>query len=880
MKKNIITLTLGLMTVIGAGAQERRNWNFTHGYSDETLAYIEQNITAGGDWTLESPGNYQIGDREAGPLTVNIDGTAWEIPETQGLIFGATDAKHIIVAYDNQNGYHGKQFLWINGSKDQDYFTIPKVAGGDKIFIVYESHKTTEERGVECTTEGIYVDGTTDQTVSKTLAIDTVVYSVPEAYGSAGVDVTFKATGGYHLYRVCVGQELYDDEPVVEKDKVAYIYDSGFEGYDKAADMPLDLITYELPNRIENMELVEIDAAQADGSVTKDSLMAFEAVVVSGAIRKDNSMAQTVKEAVAYVPMVNLSPELYDTWGFAKAAKTGMNTLYVDTTAAKSTLFEPSSASTRPYVDEDGNFSMFISGDGAAGYDAPQGSYFANDSVLAWAGSTPVIHVHNMERNAYIMVPYTYPMGEPDESFIDILPNAIKMVMQTKKAVVKTAKPTVTTTLKKLATEVKFDCSTPNTTYRYTTDGSDPATNGTAYTGPFLVTEAGTIVKVVAQGDGYLPSDVVSSDPVEVKDQVATPVISVAQETGKSTVTIECATPGAEIYYNFSGVADPAAAELYLEPITMTQHSTVYAFATNYELVQSEVASCLVTVPGESVRIDTLAYMNSNDEAYPTGDICKAFSYYTTEQAVDGAGQPLYDDLGNPIYLPSDSVFYQDFGNGWAVGSMGQRINNQTTAATAEIGTGVYGPLTIADHGATDGAMSFLKTNSDTDPASAWLQSTVKLQAPFDVVVFMTGQGAYGDSNSLELLVSPDSMQWTSLGMFTTIEMKNIERKVMSYEGSDNVYIKLRSVCDEGMKSTAIRTMIFDLMVLNHGELSEEYEDYADGIETVMPNHGEPVRTEVYSIGGTRLPNMQRGINIVKEIYADGSVKARKVVVK
>lgn len=880
MKKNIITLTLGLMTVIGAGAQERRNWNFTHGWSDETLANIEQNITAGGDWTLESPGNYQIGNREAGPLTVNIDGTAWEIPETQGLQFGATSAKHIVIAYDNQLGYHGKQFLWINGSKDQDYFTIPKVAGGEKIFVVYESHNKEEERGFKTTTDGVFIDGTTDQTATSTISIDTAVFCVQEYYGVESVDVTFQATAGIHLYRICVGQELFDDEPVVEKDKVAYIYDSGFEGYDKAADMPLDLITYELPNRIENMELVEIDAAQAGGSVTKDSLMAFEAVVVSGAMRKDNSMAQTVKEAVAYVPMVNLSPELYETWGFAKAVKTGMNTLYVDTTAAKSTLFEPSSASTRPYVDEDGNFSMFISGDGAAGYEAPQGSYFANDSVLAWAGSTPVIHVHNMERNAYIMVPYTYPMGEPDESFIDILPNAIKMVMQTKKAVVKTAKPTVTTTLKKLATEVKFDCSTPNTTYRYTTDGSDPATNGTAYTGPFLVTEAGTIVKVVAQGDGYLPSDVVSSDPVEVKDQVATPVISVAQETGKSTVTIECATPGAEIYYNFSGVADPAAAELYLEPITMTQHSTVYAFATNYELVQSEVASCLVTVPGESVRIDTLAYMNSNDEAYPTGDICKAFSYYTTEQAVDGAGQPLYDDLGNPIYLPSDSVFYLDFGNGWAVGSMGQRINNQTTAATAEVGTGVYGPLTIADHGATDGAMSFLTTKSDTDPASAWLQSTVKLQAPFDVVVFMTGQGAYGDSNTLELLVSPDSTQWTSLGMFTTIEMKNIERKVMSYEGSDNVYIKLRSVCDEGMKSTAIRTMIFDLMVLNHGKLSEEYEDYADGIETVTPNHGEPVRTEVYSIGGTRLPNMQRGINIVKEVYANGTVKARKVVVR
>lgn len=885
--KKIVTTSLCLLMAFATTAQERNNWNFTHGWSDETIVNIEQAVVNSDGWTIEKghpEGRYVTDARTPGTeLTVNVDGQPWVIPETKGLLFGASSSNHIGIAFDDAYGFWGKTFLWINGSKTEDTFTIPNVNGNDRIFIVYEPAMEGQTRGFKAITEGVYVDGTDPNdgiTQVETSVLDTAVFKVEPLYGMESTNVTFQATAGFYIYRVCVGQELYDDEPVVEKDKVAYIYDSGFEGYDKAADMPLDLITYELPNRIENMELVEIDAAQAGGNVTKDSLMAFEAVVVSGAMRKDNSMAQTVKEAVAYVPMVNLSPELYETWGYAKAVKTGMNTLYVDTTAAKSTLFEPSSASTRPYVDEDGNFSMFISGDGAAGYDAPQGSYFANDSVLAWAGSTPVIHVHNMERNAYIMVPYTYPMGEPDESFIDILPNAIKMVMQTKKAVVKTAKPTVTTTLKKLATEVKFDCSTPNTTYRYTTDGSDPATNGTAYTGPFLVTEAGTIVKVVAQGDGYLPSDVVSSDPVEVKDQVATPVISVAQETGKSTVTIKCATPGAEIYYNFSGVADPAAAELYLEPITMTQHSTVYAFATNYELVQSEVASCLVTVPGESVRIDTLAYMNSNDEAYPTGDICKAFSYYTTEQAVDGAGQPLYDDLGNPIYLPSDSVFYKDFGNGWAVGSMGQRINNQTTAATAEVGTGVYGPLTIADHGATDGAMSFLKTNSDTDPASAWLQSTVKLQAPFDVVVFMTGQGAYGDSNSLELLVSPDSMQWTSLGMFTTIEMKNIERKVMSYEGSDNVYIKLRSVCDEGMKSTAIRTMIFDLMVLNHGELSEEYKDYADGIETVMPNHGEPVRTEVYSIGGTRLPNMQRGINIVKEIYADGSVKARKVVVK
>lgn len=893
MKKNIITLTLGLMTVIGAGAQERRNWNFTHGWSDETLAYIEQNITAGGDWTLESPGNYQIGDREAGPLTVNIDGTAWEIPETQGLQFGATSAKHIVIAYDNQLGYHGKQFLWINGSKDQDYFTIPKVAGGDKIFIVYESHKTTEERGVECTTEGIYVDGTTDQTVSKTLAIDTVVYSVPEAYGSAGVDVTFKATGGYHLYRVCVGQELYDDEPVVEKDKVAYIYDSGFEGYDKAADMPLDLITYELPNRIENMELVEIDAAQAGGSVTKDSLMAFEAVVVSGAIRKDNSMAQTVKEAVAYVPMVNLSPELYETWGFAKAVQTGMNTLYVDTTAAKSPLFEPSSASTRPYVDEDGNFSMFISGDGAAGYEAPQGSYFANDSVLAWAGSTPVIHVHNMERNAYIMVPYTYPMGEPDESFIDILPNAIKMVMQTKKAVVKTAKPTVTTTLKKLATEVKFDCSTPNTTYRYTTDGSDPATNGTAYTGPFLVTEGGTIVKVVAQGDGYLPSDVVSSDPVEVKDQVATPVISVAQETGKSTVTIECATPGTEIYYNFSGVADQVSAELYLEPIAITEHSTVYAFAIDAtgELIQSETAQEAMLISGKEVRKDILSHFDANEQEWnPNAGSSRGYFYYTegyryftdevigqeTGKTPDGQRDTVYN-----VYATVDSVLTHNTGNGWEARTEGQGIVWERTPSGHIIADGsTYNPATVADdHGEnTNCCVSFdaVKQTADgrNEPYTASIQSTVRFKGPFDVITYISNKENSGKA-AAELYVSTDTLQadsWQKVGDLQMGDIKRIwKRTLLSYEGTDEVFVKVASA--GGMAA------VFDIYVKNHGELSEEYEDMVSGISNAQPD-GEIVRTEIYSLSGTRLPAMKRGINIVKEVYANGTVKARKVVVR
>lgn len=72
---------------------------------------------------------------------------------------------------------------------------------------------------------------------------------------------------------------------------------------------------------------------------------------------------------------------------------------------------------------------------------------------------------------------------------------------------------------------------------------------------------------------------------------------------------------------------------------------------------------------------------------------------------------------------------------------------------------------------------------------------------------------------------------------------------------------------------------VFDIYVKNHGELSEEYEDMVSGISNAQPD-GEIVRTEIYSLSGTRLPAMKRGINIVKEVYANGTVKARKVVVR
>lgn len=52
------------------------------------------------------------------------------------------------------------------------------------------------------------------------------------------------------------------------------------------------------------------------------------------------------------------------------------------------------------------------------------------------------------------------------------------------------------------------------------------------------------------------------------------------------------------------------------------------------------------------------------------------------------------------------------------------------------------------------------------------------------------------------------------------------------------------------------------------------------GVETINESATEVVSTEIYSVNGAKLNDLQKGINIVKTTYADGSIKTKKVVVR
>ena len=55
-------------------------------------------------------------------------------------------------------------------------------------------------------------------------------------------------------------------------------------------------------------------------------------------------------------------------------------------------------------------------------------------------------------------------------------------------------------------------------------------------------------------------------------------------------------------------------------------------------------------------------------------------------------------------------------------------------------------------------------------------------------------------------------------------------------------------------------------------------EESPEGINDIQGNG--VTKAEVFSINGTRLAGLQRGVNIVREKLSDGSVRVRKITVK
>jgi len=134
-----------------------------------------------------------------------------------------------------------------------------------------------------------------------------------------------------------------------------------------------------------------------------------------------------------------------------------------------------------------------------------------------------------------------------------------------------------------------ISCSTDGAAIHYTTDGSNPTSSSTLYTGAFSVSTSETI-KAIAIKSMMLDSEV-SSDAIVLK--VATPVISLAPGTYNSdqSLTITCNTAGAAIHYTTDGSTPTSSSTSYTGEISVSASETVKAIAIKTGIQNSEVAN-------------------------------------------------------------------------------------------------------------------------------------------------------------------------------------------------------------------------------------------------------------------------------------------------
>ena len=162
---------------------------------------------------------------------------------------------------------------------------------------------------------------------------------------------------------------------------------------------------------------------------------------------------------------------------------------------------------------------------------------------------------------------------------------------------------------------------TPGAIIYYTTNGTQPTTSSTMYSGPVSVSSSETL-EAIATASGVSQSAVASAAYTINLPQAATPTINLAAGTytAAQTVTINDTTPNATIYYTTDGTTPTTSSTVYHVPITVSSTETLEAIAAASGYSQSAVA--------------TAAYTISNLPQAATPNFSVAAGAYTAAQTV------------------------------------------------------------------------------------------------------------------------------------------------------------------------------------------------------------------------------------------------------
>ena len=907
--KKLFTLTLlAVLVSLGANAQElRKTWDFRNGFSQKTINALKADQEEFGNdkyWrNFESDANkadskhfwnasadFKNADKMA---CTHNGGMEKVIEELEGLRFTSkTAAKKVVITYDESqaenadspNGMYpfGKSHLWINGKDETIVF---QANCGQQIRIGIESHKNTEARGISLSTSTGSL--TLESGVAVPKFFNECVWTL-SGDESEVANLTIKSTNGCHIYYIIVGE---GDDPNANKTKVTYLTE-GNDGTSEAAYQAL------VANDQLNVTITDLTEKIARGP---EYYSQFDAIVVGTSV---NNGAGEVKDLIAFYPILNLNAKLYDTWGYGLATNFSQGIAKINN--LRSDLFMGFEENTDYFTEGEGEETInFFSISENAFTGVKLGDFFAGDNLLAtdFEDETVVaIHTHNLYHNTYIFIP-----AEAATSAPKLLVNAIDVLKSSKSKITKTPTPKINFEYKDLNTNITMAMASsnlPKPHIYYTLDGSEPTENSTEFTEAINITSPCT-VKAVAIAEGYLLSDVATAK-AEIFSQPETPTISVTQSNGFSTVTLDCATAGVYLYYNYDESNDSTKSTKYTAPITLMTNKTLTAFAV-INNVLSETATQQITVKEPVVFTEVLSHMDANKAEYyqkpiddgkisvsdskvayyfSWGKTKTAYAYYN--ESAEPIEKKIDPETGDEINIyPKNPEEKIDFENGWAARSRGQIVCDEITisAGTSVAGDGArdgkgissaYNPATVDEfefqdqYPVTNYYINISEWNTEKYPRSGMIYSTQKFKGPFAIlsyisngnsgkgplVVFETGTDIEGDAVETE---------WKQVGDTCILDQgQRLYRKfVRIYNGNDEVYVRTR-IADGGSKAG-----FYDIYILAIDPASitgiTEHVDYKTISQKV-----------IYNLNGIRQNGLKRGLNII--VKGDGSVE--KVLVK
>lgn len=167
------------------------------------------------------------------------------------------------------------------------------------------------------------------------------------------------------------------------------------------------------------------------------------------------------------------------------------------------------------------------------------------------------------------------------------------------------------------AQSVTITCATSGAEIRYTTDGTEPSASSALYSSAITVSST-TTLKAKAFKSGMNNSATTTAVYTIGNSQtVATPVFSPAggSYTSAQTVTITCATSGAEIRYTTDGTEPTASSALYSSPITVSSTATIKAKAFMTGMSSSTTVTQTYTISSTQIAVWTIG------TAYKAGDL-------------------------------------------------------------------------------------------------------------------------------------------------------------------------------------------------------------------------------------------------------------------